>query len=442
MGELSYTVGGDSNLVSFKSATRVPITSLKAHFKPKQDLHGYSKPWPAGGGKNLYNVAHDTISNNTIINSSFEYVNNEYYATSGYVEVLPSTEYTLSAALTNTFGAIFVCQCNENKEFIGERLLVYYTANKTVATFTTREDCKYIRFGGAKNNGDDSVHLLFDTFQLEKGSAATSYEPYSNICPIEGWNGIEINKCRKNLLPSGTYIKEVKNQGVLLEYNNGALHIKCEGTGTNGYVFFDLPDEFMFYLPDGTYTLSGGTNEYGGGYIYLYLIVNTLDIEFKTSSATVVTKTITGGQTKLQVAVKTNLAMDVTLYPQLEAGSVATEYEPYHGETIPITFPNISKNLFEFTPFNETDWNTNHVPLSPTTDTNTNTITITGYGSGDSQLYNLKNVYYPGTYTFSFDMTYVSERTGIAKRMVIRCYNENNELMNSNDVSIEGFTYN
>lgn len=53
MGELSYTVGGDSNLVSFKSAARMPITSLKAHFKPKQDLHGYSKPWPAGGGKNL-----------------------------------------------------------------------------------------------------------------------------------------------------------------------------------------------------------------------------------------------------------------------------------------------------------------------------------------------------------------------------------------------------
>lgn len=55
MGELSYTVGGDANLVNFRSAARVPITSLKAHFLPKQDLHGYSKPWIGGSGKNLFN---------------------------------------------------------------------------------------------------------------------------------------------------------------------------------------------------------------------------------------------------------------------------------------------------------------------------------------------------------------------------------------------------
>ena len=51
MGNLTHTVSGD--IASFRSAARVPIESLKCHFKPKQDLHGYDKPWPAGGGKNL-----------------------------------------------------------------------------------------------------------------------------------------------------------------------------------------------------------------------------------------------------------------------------------------------------------------------------------------------------------------------------------------------------
>lgn len=44
MGNLSHTVGGDSNLVSFKSAARVPITSLKAHFSPIQEGEGTPSP--------------------------------------------------------------------------------------------------------------------------------------------------------------------------------------------------------------------------------------------------------------------------------------------------------------------------------------------------------------------------------------------------------------
>ena len=31
-----------------------------------------------------------------------------------------------------------------------------------------------------------------NTVQLELGSTATTYEPYSNICPITGWTGAEI----------------------------------------------------------------------------------------------------------------------------------------------------------------------------------------------------------------------------------------------------------
>ena len=61
MAHLNYTIGGNSNLVSFKSAARVPIDSLKVHFKPIQDLRGYDHPWPAGGGKNLIPLLIDKI---------------------------------------------------------------------------------------------------------------------------------------------------------------------------------------------------------------------------------------------------------------------------------------------------------------------------------------------------------------------------------------------
>ena len=35
-------------------ADGLPLVSLTAQIEPVQDLHGYSKPWPGGGGKNLF----------------------------------------------------------------------------------------------------------------------------------------------------------------------------------------------------------------------------------------------------------------------------------------------------------------------------------------------------------------------------------------------------
>jgi len=32
-----------------------PLDDLKVYLEPQQDLHGYTNPWPGGGGKNLLN---------------------------------------------------------------------------------------------------------------------------------------------------------------------------------------------------------------------------------------------------------------------------------------------------------------------------------------------------------------------------------------------------
>ena len=44
MASISHTIGGNANLVSFKSAARVPITSLRAHFLPTQEGSGDPSP--------------------------------------------------------------------------------------------------------------------------------------------------------------------------------------------------------------------------------------------------------------------------------------------------------------------------------------------------------------------------------------------------------------
>ena len=54
-------------------------------------------------------------------------------------------------------------------------------------TVTSSETAYFARFSlyQVDNYGHD-----LSIIQLEAGATATSYEPYENVCPIEGWNNI------------------------------------------------------------------------------------------------------------------------------------------------------------------------------------------------------------------------------------------------------------
>jgi hypothetical protein len=60
------------------------------------------------------------------------------------------------------------------------------TLSKVTFTPTSTSDYLSIQYGG-------SVSAVLTDVQLEKGSTATAYVPYSNICPISGHTGAELN---------------------------------------------------------------------------------------------------------------------------------------------------------------------------------------------------------------------------------------------------------
>ena len=59
-------------LASFKSYVKAPVKKIEIPFKPKQDLHGYDHPWPAGGWKNLFNKD-GAFVNHVVIKSETAY---------------------------------------------------------------------------------------------------------------------------------------------------------------------------------------------------------------------------------------------------------------------------------------------------------------------------------------------------------------------------------
>ena len=188
MGELSYTVGGDSNLVSFKSAARVPITSLKAYFKPKQNLHGYSKPWPAGGGNNIWDEEWELGRFDTTTGENVD--NNEQIRCKNYIPVLPNAEYRFVGSYS-----IWIIPYDENKNVLQSHFFennVATSGNSSTfnagSVFTIPNDCYFIRFYLVTSYGT----TYNNNIAINYPSSVTTYSPYENICPIEGWTSANI----------------------------------------------------------------------------------------------------------------------------------------------------------------------------------------------------------------------------------------------------------
>lgn len=147
-----------------------PIKSLKVNLEPIQDLHGYDKPWVGGAGKNKIPPKTGQAGSAQLI------LGDDATAIASASGVfLKSGTYTLSVNSTKTSTIYWYDVSSGANAGIGNTL-----APRTVTVST---DGYYFPFL-YNSSGVSSSDVT--TFQLELGSTATSYEPYSNICPISG----------------------------------------------------------------------------------------------------------------------------------------------------------------------------------------------------------------------------------------------------------------
>lgn len=177
-------------LASFKSYMTAPVKSVTVPFYPKQDLHGMPNPYPAGASVNL--IPDGTDTENGYVASTYLLVDGTYttgvsnWYVSEYFEVNPETTYTWSNRGASEIPSI--CFYDSNKTFISG-----IAFNNQSHTFVPPENAVYAR-SSQTTYTYQVANPTGVAFQLEVGSTATEYHRYSNICPIEGWSGCDINK--------------------------------------------------------------------------------------------------------------------------------------------------------------------------------------------------------------------------------------------------------
>lgn len=227
------TVSG--NPAVFESRAEQLSKQTTVNIEPIQDLHGYDKPWSGGAGKNKLNYdAWKTVGitrgtavweNNGVTltatsDDAFTQWGNNF-PTNANIPVTAGQPVTLSwEEPTNTAGSIYIFP---NGSTSG--LVWCENEEQKSLTYTPTSGITYINFRmGLKYAGNT---ISYKNIQVEYGSTATAYEPYTNICPISGLDSVDVTVADAQTSPttSQTYTTTLPTTvyGGTLDLTNGRL---------------------------------------------------------------------------------------------------------------------------------------------------------------------------------------------------------------------------
>lgn len=294
-----------------------PVKDLLAQIAPQQNLNGYDHPWPAGGGKNLFDG--HIYAEGKGINAEGQQI--DVYQFNTYSQSLPQGTYTYSIDVYSTESYV---RAHAFLNGVWQEQLgwVRIPSNSHGSfTFTVGANCDEVRFSMPAPYYGGKV-------QVETGSTETSYEPYSNVCPITGWTECNVGVCGKNMFNPSTitngFLDAYGNISTSTQFQTSDYIKVNEGTTyTSSYYRASegLYDgmRIAWYDKNKTFIQRDGTNHEGKE-------VGQKQVSAVAPSGAVFARTsFTYGD-------------GVAEKPQFETGSTATTYEPYNGAVYTVSF--------------------------------------------------------------------------------------------------------
>ena len=314
------------SIASFDDGAEMPVKSLEVEINAVQDLHGQSSPYPAGGGKNLINPSDfstwATVTNNVI---TFDGSMQSGQANAIKVPCVLTSGTTVTISVYSSNSTTYYVR----PKFFNGDTQIYdvgsYKSTTLTQTVTLSADVTFFSIGVKTSTSATTLEGSVK-IQVEVGSTATAFAPYENICPISGWNAVNVVRTGRNLLET-TLTSQTRN-GITYTVNSDGT-IQVQGTASalsivniGSYVVREDATYYASGCPSGgsasTYRMycSWGSNEIGNG------------SQRELTAGTTVT---------LQIAIASGITINATYKPMFCKLSDGTAYEPYNGDTYPIS---------------------------------------------------------------------------------------------------------
>ena len=280
-----------TSLATF-TASAMPMPTLKVSVEANQDLHGYDHPWVGGAGKNKIDASDATLSG-------------DGYFINKVIDRLPSGDYILSFDCTVSGNA----QCQFD---IKDATTIVGTKTVSINSGTSRVTMKIT----ASSSFNVAVAYItkastIQHIQLEQGSTATSFEPYSNICPITGWDAAKVRNHGENLFDTteSTEDKYVDVNGELVSYpgwyastyiavtpnTEMTFNPNSSAGAVAKHAFYNGNKEFISAIDSGEQTFTTPSN---CRYMRFSYRNDSSDVQLKLVSTTTITlpQTVYGGE--------------------------------------------------------------------------------------------------------------------------------------------------
>lgn len=180
----------------------IPVKSLVSQIVAVQDLHGYDKPWAGGAGKNKLEFPY-TDSSKTVSGITYTVKDNGDIAISGTAtatsyftfnharQLVGNGQYIFSKGTTDTviLGADR-CRISDNAYINRYADNISSPTTPEITINIEDADNNYARFWISVKNGETVNTIIHPMIRLATETDPT-FEPYSNICPITGFdNGV------------------------------------------------------------------------------------------------------------------------------------------------------------------------------------------------------------------------------------------------------------
>ena len=313
------------SIAHITDAGAYPVEELEVGIEPVQDLHGYDNPWPAGGGKNLLPPGTTTTHQQV----TFTVAENGAVTLSGTATANAALDIG-RGTLTLPAGTYIASISGNGNATLEMYKLVGGSASFMQNNFTlTEETSVFLRL--KVSSGTTASGTVYP--QIETGSTATSWTPYSNLCPISGHTGCEVMRTGKNLLDP-TKVQNGAISGVTgLPYvDNRRLYtdyIRINGKTFTTFNSAGMQTAVAYYNKNKDFIL---TNSWG----------NTPDTRTPPSDAEYVIFIY-------RLSTDANIIPSELTNPQCELGSTATPYEPYTSATYPISWQSSAGTVYGVT---------------------------------------------------------------------------------------------
>ena len=204
-------------VASWDDGEDLPLKSLTCFIEPQQDLHGYDSPWVGGAGKNKLPMTVESIKSK---NTAGTWNNNVYTKNDMSFEILTDGANNVTGIKVNgtknvsspvyfTIGS-FDFAANESYKVNGgvdlpSPIPVYFAVNGGVAVVSSADYTQTFTSDTTKDviivveRTQQISNVIFHPMIRLSTEQDSSYAPYSNICPISGWDECNVTDCGKNL---------------------------------------------------------------------------------------------------------------------------------------------------------------------------------------------------------------------------------------------------